>query len=158
MVKNFLWQQVLFVDIQYNSMPRRSTTDAIFIVRQWQEKFHAININKTLYMVFVDLGRALDRVPRFVIWWALRRIGLGEWLTWLIQSICENVRSRECVACNLSESSVWKWVFSRALAWDTYCSSWFWKPSFKSSVGRVSRKSCMQMPWSPSMDPCVCCL
>ena len=43
--------------MQFGFMPGRSTTDATCIVRQLQEKFYAIN--KTLYMTFVDLEKAL---------------------------------------------------------------------------------------------------
>ena len=39
--------------MQFGFVPGRSTTNAIFIVRQLQEKFWAVN--KTLYMAFVDL-------------------------------------------------------------------------------------------------------
>ena len=50
--ENFLWQQVCIDNMQFGFMPGRSTTDAIFIVSQLQEKFHAVN--KTMYMAFVD--------------------------------------------------------------------------------------------------------
>ena len=99
--ENFLRQQVCIDDMQFGFMPGRSTTDAIFIVRQLQEKFHAVN--RTLYMAFVDLEKAFDRVPRRVIWWALRKLGVEEWLVRLIQSMYENARSRVRVGCNLSE-------------------------------------------------------
>ena len=78
--ENFL--QVCIDDTQFGFMPGRSTTDAIFFVCQLQEKFHAFN-NK-LYMAFVDLEKAFDRVPRRVIWWALCKLGNEEWLVQLI--------------------------------------------------------------------------
>ena len=31
-------------------------------------------------MAFVDLEKAFDRVPQKVIWWALRKLGVGEWI------------------------------------------------------------------------------
>ena len=65
MAENFLRQQVRIDDMQFGSMPGRSNADAIFIVRQLQEKFYAVN--KTLYMAFADLEKAFDRVPRRVI-------------------------------------------------------------------------------------------
>ena len=63
-----------------------------FIVRQLQEKHLAAN--KPLYMAFVDLEKAFDRVPRDVIWWAMRKLGIDEWLVRLVQSMYKDVRSR----------------------------------------------------------------
>ena len=45
-----------------------------FIVRQMQEKFRAKG--KKLYFGFVDLEKAFDRVPREVLRWAMRRLGV----------------------------------------------------------------------------------
>ena len=59
-------------------MAGRSTTDAIFIVRQLQEKYLARN--KELWMAFVDLEKVFDRVPQEVVWWALRYLGVNEWI------------------------------------------------------------------------------
>src|SRR6266516_3551847 len=56
--------------------PGKGTMDAIFIVRQVQEKF--LGKQKELWMAFVDSEKAFDRVPREVLWWALRYVGVEE--------------------------------------------------------------------------------
>ena len=61
------------------------------------------DVNKTLYMACVDLEKAFDRVPRCVIWWTLRKLGIKEWLVQLKQSMYEKARSRLCVGCNMRE-------------------------------------------------------
>ena len=43
--------------MQFGFMPGRGTTDAIFIVRQLQEK--CLDKNKSLYFAFIDLERLL---------------------------------------------------------------------------------------------------
>ena len=47
--------------------------------------------NKELWMAFVDLEKAFDRVPREVLWWALRRLKVDEWLVQVIKAMYENV-------------------------------------------------------------------
>ena len=49
-------QLVSINDSQFGFIPGRGTTDAIFVVRQLQEKYLAAN--KRLYMAFVDLESA----------------------------------------------------------------------------------------------------
>ena len=36
-------------------------------------------------MAFADLEKAFDRVPRKVIWWAMRKLGVEEWIVKLVQ-------------------------------------------------------------------------
>ena len=45
-------------------------------------------------MAFEDLEKAFDRVPRRVIWWALRKLGVEEWIVQLVQGMYANARSR----------------------------------------------------------------
>ena len=56
---------------QFGFMPARGTVDAIFIIRQLQEKY--IGKNRKLYFGFVDLKKPFNRVPREVVEWALRK-------------------------------------------------------------------------------------
>ena len=74
--------------MQFGFMAGKSTTDAIFIVRQLQEKYLARN--KELWMAFVDLEKAFDRVPREVVWWALRCLGVDEWIVSVIKAMYED--------------------------------------------------------------------
>ena len=54
-------------------------------------------------MAFVDLETAFDRVPRKVIWWALRKLGVDEWIVRLVQGMYSNARSRVRVGEGYSE-------------------------------------------------------
>ena len=78
--------------MQFGFMPRRGTTKGHFILRQLQEKYLAKK--KNMYFAFVDLEKAFDLVPRDVIWWALRKLGVGGWLLKFLQSIYRKIRSR----------------------------------------------------------------
>ena len=60
-------------EMQMGFMPGRGTTDAIFIMSQLLEKYEMAGRDQ--YMIFVDLEKAFDCVPREVIWWSLRRKG-----------------------------------------------------------------------------------
>ena len=42
-------------------------------------------------MVFIDMEKAFDRVPREVIWWALRRKGVSEKLVRGVQEMYKDV-------------------------------------------------------------------
>ena len=73
-VDGLIRQVVSIDDSQFGSVPGRGTLDAIFVVRQLQEKYLAVN--KRLYMAFLDLEKSLDCVPWKVIWWALKKLGV----------------------------------------------------------------------------------
>ena len=63
---------------QFRFVPGRGTTDAIFLEKQLQKRYLAAN--KRLYMAFVDLEKVFDGVPRKVIRWVLRKLGVEEWI------------------------------------------------------------------------------
>jgi hypothetical protein len=79
-------RQVLCIDeMQFGFTPGRGTTDAVFILRQLQERY--LVKKRDLWMAFVDLEKAFDRVPRDVIWWALRELGVEEHTVSVIQTM-----------------------------------------------------------------------
>ena len=100
-VEGLIRQRVEIHEMQCGFMSGRGTTDAIFIVHQLREKHLAAN--RPLYMAFVDLEKAFDGVPRDVIWWAMRKLGIDEWLVRLVQSMYKDVRSRVRVGFGYSE-------------------------------------------------------
>ena len=79
-------REIISVDeMQFGFMPGVGTTDAIFIMRQLQEKYLAKRRN--LYLAFVDLEKAFDCVPRKVIWWAMRVVKIPEWIITLAKAM-----------------------------------------------------------------------
>ena len=56
-----------------------------FYLRQMQENFRVKG--KKLYSGFVDLEKAFDRVPTEVIQWAMRKLGVEEWLVSAVMSM-----------------------------------------------------------------------
>ena len=84
-------QMVELDEMQFGFTPGRGTTDAIFIVRQLQEKFRAKR--RPLYYAFVDLEKAYDRIPREVVRWAMRDAGVDEWLVDTVMCMYRNART-----------------------------------------------------------------
>lgn len=80
----------------------RGTTDAIFAARQLLEKHH--EKRKSLHMAFLDLEKAFERVPRQLIWYALRDHGVPELLIDWVRMLYVNTNSRVKCAAGTSDS------------------------------------------------------
>ena len=96
-VDDLIRQLVSTDNSQFGFIPGRGTTDAIFVVRQLLQKYLAAN--KT-YMAFADLEKVFDRVPWKVIWWALRKLGVEEWIVRLVQGMYANACMLLCAEGN----------------------------------------------------------
>ena len=97
-----LIRRIVNIDqMQFGFMPGRGTTDAIFVLRQLQEKYLAKR--KNLYFAFVDLEKAFDRVPRDVVWWAMRKLGVDEWIVNVVKAMYSNSRSQVRINNEFSE-------------------------------------------------------
>ena len=87
---------------QFGFIAGRSTTGAIFVIRQLQEKYP--EKKQKLHHIFVDLEKAFDKVPRPAIRWALRRQRVPESLIDLVMALYRETRSRVRVAGETSDS------------------------------------------------------
>ena len=94
--------QVSIDNMQFGFMPGKGTTDAISIMRQVQEKHQAKK--KKLYYAFVDLEKAFDRVPREVVRWVLRKLGVDEWLIRTVMALYTEACTVVRTDAGLSES------------------------------------------------------
>ena len=72
-----------------------------FTVRRIQEKYR--KKDKKLYMCFLDLEKAFDRVPRRVMQWALRKKGRLDILVNAVMSLFEGSKTKVKVQSEFSE-------------------------------------------------------
>ncbi|KAI5715312.1 hypothetical protein M8J77_013954 [Diaphorina citri] len=88
-------------DEQFGFMPGRSTTDAIFALRQFME-IH-LEREQSLIFVFIDLEKAYDRVPREEIWRCMREKKVPEKYVRIVQDMYDRVSTKIRSSVGLTE-------------------------------------------------------
>ncbi|KAH1266916.1 UPF0183 protein [Glycine max] len=78
-----LWERVIerrlrketqVTENQFGFMPGRSTMEAIYLLRRVMEQYRMDQ--QDLHLIFIDLEKAYDRVPRKILWKALEKKGV----------------------------------------------------------------------------------
>ena len=94
---------------QFGFMPGRGTTDAIFAARQVIEKHR--EMQKELHMMFIDLEKAYDRVPRQEVWRCLREQGVPEKYVRLVKDTYEDARTQVKTSIGVTPRSWLEWDY-----------------------------------------------
>lgn len=86
---------------QFGFMPGRSTTDAVFALRQIMERHR--ERRRGIHLIFIDLEKAYDRVPRQEVWRCMREKKIPEKYIRLVQDMYEGARTqvRSCVGVTI---------------------------------------------------------
>lgn len=88
-------------EAQFGFMPGRSTTDAIFALRQLMEKYR--EKRRGLHLVFIDLEKAYDRVPREEVWRCMREKGIPEKYVRVCQDMYRDVNTQVRTAAGVTD-------------------------------------------------------
>ena len=78
--------------MQFGFMPGRGTIDAQFILHRMQEKYQ--DEGKKLYMCFIDLEKAFERVLRKVMEWAMRKKKVLEVMVKAVMSLYDGAKTK----------------------------------------------------------------
>ena len=100
-IDNWIREIVALRNILFGFRRGMSTTEPIFALRILQEKYQ--ERKKDIHMVFVDLEKAFDRVPRHLIWWALREKNIQEAYITIIQDMYKATKTRVKTRCGLTK-------------------------------------------------------
>ena len=101
-IERRLREETTIGDEQFGFMPGRGTVDAIFALRQMMEKHR--EKQKGLHMVFIDLEKAYDRVPRQEVWRCMREKGVPEKYVRIIQDMYERAEANVKSSVGLTKS------------------------------------------------------
>ena len=57
-----------------------------------QDKY--LSKKKEIFFAFIDLEKAFDRVPREVLWWSMRKLGIQEWVINIVKAMYSDASSQ----------------------------------------------------------------
>lgn len=104
-----LWERVIEARLrkttsigsgQFGFMPGKSTMEPIFALRQTMEKFR--KRGQKMHMVFIDLEKAYDKVPRELIWEVLRKRRVDDRYVAVVEDMYEGAKTRVRTAGGVS--------------------------------------------------------
>lgn len=81
--------------------PGEQTQDHIYTIRTIIEK--SLNMDKELFLAFLDLKAAFDQVPRKYIWEALQELQITNKLVNVIKSLYNNVKGKVRLNAQISK-------------------------------------------------------
>jgi hypothetical protein len=93
-----LWERIIehrlrgvtnVTENKFGFISMRSTMKAIFLIRQLMKRCR--EQKKDLHIVFIDLEKAYDKVPKNVMWWALQKHKVSTKYITLIKDMYNNV-------------------------------------------------------------------
>jgi hypothetical protein len=93
-----LWERIIkhrlrgvtnVTENQFGFILGRLTMEVIFLIRQLMERCR--EQKKDLHMIFIDLEKTYDKVPRNVMWWALQKHKVSSKYITLIKDMYDNV-------------------------------------------------------------------
>ena len=112
-IERSLWKNISILENQFGFMPGRSTTEAIYLLGRLMGLYRDGKVD--LHVVFIDLEKVYDRVPREVMWRYLAKKRVSPVYIQVIKDMYEGGKTRVrtsrgviddfCVSIGLHERS-----------------------------------------------------
>ena len=102
LIENRIRRETMIRENQFGFMPGRSTTKAIHLLRRLMEKYK--ERKKDLHLVFIDLEKAYDSIPRSIVWDSLKSISISRGYIEIIQDMYGRVSTNIHTSVGMTES------------------------------------------------------